>query len=364
MQLNKFDLNEIYAGVEEVIQKGLNKILNKYMDRYNLLEETHQKIMSLPLVVNELKNRCKNKDCSDCDSECHNNNDNSTFYTSKYNYTNSNYDDFSKFEKRLEKMEKKNDVMCEILEKLLSKVAYFNEEILQIKVNSQIKEIENTSFIENENIEINIEEESEQDDEVFNPVLVTSSVNLFKQETEEFEETDELEQEEDELEEEDIEETDELEEEEEQEEEETEETEEQEKQETDELEEEETDEQEEETDEQEEQEKQETEEQEEQTETEELEEEETEEQEEEVPEINDEIETEASEELEEEKTDELEEEEEEEEEEIFEIEIDDKTYCTNDDKNGFIWELTDDGEQGEKVGYFKDEEPFFYADEN
>ena len=32
--------------------------------------------------------------------------------------------------------------------------------------------------------------------------------------------------------------------------------------------------------------------------------------------------------------------------------------------NGFIWELTEDGEQGEKVGYFKKGEPFFYAEEN
>ena len=53
----------------------------------------------------------------------------------------------------------------------------------------------------------------------------------------------------------------------------------------------------------------------------------------------------------------------EEDDEIFEIEIDDKNYCTNDEENGFIWELSEEGEQGEKVGYLKDGEPFFYADE-
>ena len=52
----------------------------------------------------------------------------------------------------------------------------------------------------------------------------------------------------------------------------------------------------------------------------------------------------------------------EEEEEIFEIEIDDTTYCTNDDENGNIW-LFENGDIGEKVGYFKENEPFFYADE-
>jgi hypothetical protein len=86
----------------------------------------------------------------------------------------------------------------------------------------------------------------------------------------------------------------------------------------------------------------------------------------------DEIETEASEsdeeqdeEQEEEVVEEKEEvaEEEEEEEELFEIEIDDITYCTNNEENGFIYELTKDGDVGEKVGYLKEGEPFFYADE-
>ena len=52
-----------------------------------------------------------------------------------------------------------------------------------------------------------------------------------------------------------------------------------------------------------------------------------------------------------------------EDEEFFEIEIDDVTFCTNDEENGLIYELTEDGEVGDKVGYLKDGEPFFYADE-
>ena len=53
----------------------------------------------------------------------------------------------------------------------------------------------------------------------------------------------------------------------------------------------------------------------------------------------------------------------EEEEEFIEIDIDDITYCTNNEENGFIYELTEDGDVGDKVGYLKDGEPFFYADE-
>jgi thiol-disulfide isomerase/thioredoxin len=54
---------------------------------------------------------------------------------------------------------------------------------------------------------------------------------------------------------------------------------------------------------------------------------------------------------------------EEEEEEFIEIDIDDVTYCTNNEENGFIYELTEDGDVGDKIGYLKDGEPFFYADE-
>lgn len=53
-----------------------------------------------------------------------------------------------------------------------------------------------------------------------------------------------------------------------------------------------------------------------------------------------------------------------EDEELFEIEIDDKTYCTNNEVNGFIYVLDKDGDVGEKVGYFKDSEPIFYNEEN
>ena len=51
-------------------------------------------------------------------------------------------------------------------------------------------------------------------------------------------------------------------------------------------------------------------------------------------------------------------------EELFEIEIDDQTYCTNNEVNGFIYILDKDGDVGEKIGYFKDSDPIFYNEEN
>ena len=48
-----------------------------------------------------------------------------------------------------------------------------------------------------------------------------------------------------------------------------------------------------------------------------------------------------------------------EEEEVFEIEIDDILYFTNDDENGEIYKIDSDGNPGDVVGNFKDGEPIF-----
>ena len=49
-----------------------------------------------------------------------------------------------------------------------------------------------------------------------------------------------------------------------------------------------------------------------------------------------------------------------EEEEVFEIEIDDVTYYTENEENGNIYAVDADGNPGNKIGYLKDGEPFFY----
>ena len=48
------------------------------------------------------------------------------------------------------------------------------------------------------------------------------------------------------------------------------------------------------------------------------------------------------------------------EEEVFEIEIDDVTYYTENEENGNIYAVDADGNPGNKIGYLKDGEPFFY----
>ena len=85
-----------------------------------------------------------------------------------------------------------------------------------------------------------------------------------------------------------------------------------------------------------------------------------------VASLEEEEETVASLEEEDGEEEELEEEEEEpaeedaEEEEVFEIEIDDVTYYTENEENGNIYSVDENGDPGNKIGYLKHGEPFFY----
>ena len=93
-------------------------------------------------------------------------------------------------------------------------------------------------------------------------------------------------------------------------------------------------------------------------------EEDVEEVEEEVEEVEEEVEEEVGTEDEKDNLEKVEEtleeeEEEEEEEEVFEIDIDDVTYFATSEENGILYEITDDGEVGKKVGIIKDGEPIF-----
>jgi len=398
--MKSFNTEPLMKNVQKVIQDGLNEILSEYSKRYELLEETHRQIMRLPSVVKEIEYI---NDTPSVTSSVDDETEDKSMFVSVKNMThNLIREEIYDFEDRLNKLEKNYENIIPILDKILTKMTSFSQEIKEIKLDKTdicftSENFEKSSVVktsENENVEIHIEEtndnenseveNSDDEERDINSDMITSSeislqrkvednsefeqthlenveseskntylevqeelqeVEVVEEEVQEEEEEKEVVEEEEEVVEKEVEEEEVVEEEELQEEEEVVEEVQKEVEELqDELQEEEA---------------------EEAKEAEKAEEVEEAEVVEElvVEEEEASIETETREESEKEEEQE-EQEQEEEEEEIFEIEIDDKTYCTNDDKNGFIWELTEDGEQGEKIGYFKDEEPFFYADEN
>jgi hypothetical protein len=374
-----FNINPLVIEVEDVIKKGLHKILGDYMDRYELLENTHKQIMRLPSIRHELnKQECLYSD----DEPYHQHERDEPSYIS------------DKLDHRLRELEKKYDSIAPVLDKILNKMSSLDEEVKSIK-SQHISSIQNTSLSitpikENkcENIQIKFEEPTqktveeekmdqppnevyekvvedefyEEEDEDVNPILITcDNVSLNKEEdcliqdnVQEHEVVEVVEEEEElveEAQEELVEEAqEEL-------------VEEAEEELVEEAQEELVEEAEEEL----------------------VEEAEEEAEEELVEEAEEEAEDEAS--IETETKSDVEEEEAEHEEiepeseppkavveesksseqdddDLFEIEIDDKTYCTNNDQTGFIWELTEEGEQGEKIGYFEGGDAYFYEDED
>ena len=347
--IDNFNTDEILKEVDVVIQKGLKKILKDYADRYSLLEKTHKQIMTLPSVLNELNknnSRAFDEECVVSDEDSY---DESMFVSIKDMTRELVSEQVSNIENKINALEKQTKQIFAIFDTIMNKVDCINEkfdsiqkpirDVKVIKYDAQATEIK-------ENIKLEIHEEDEtvvgvvypvepneeqgneevvdeeQDDEGTNVQLEEPAV-----EKTEADECVEGEQEDDSLAEEEAFETEEHDEE------------------DDAIETEEEDEEDEEDDA--------------------IETEEEDEQEED----DDAIETEeedASENKEEPKQTQEEpkqtQEEPEEDEELFEIEIDDVAYCTDNEDSGFIFEFTE-GEVGEKVGYFKDGEPFFYADE-
>ena len=314
----QFNICPLVTEMEQVLQNGLKKLLSNYMDRYEMLEKTHMQIMNLPSVQYEVSTNRGIEGTTNNTEICE-----STLNTG--------------LEERLEKIEQKYDNLQCVLNNILNKLNEIqNEKCNSSKENFDVKKPLIVKMSENEHVSLNIEEVSQK--EFYENV---------KNETEVEEEKVEEEQDEKQVEEQ------------------VEEQEEQEEQ----VEEEQAEEQEEVEEEQEEEQvEEEEEEQVEEEEEEQVEEEEEQVEEEQVEEQEEQDEEEASIETET-KQNETEQDEDngaeaEDDEELFEIEIDDKTYCTNNEQNGFIWELTEDGEQGEKIGYLEDGEAYFYEEDN
>jgi len=329
-----FNTESILSEIDKVIKDGLNKLLSEHLNRYELLEKTHQAIMSLPSVLNELNQQPCN------------------IYNSKPQFQEKEKDtDFKSKSMMLftedlikKELDKQYESIMPLFEKMLTKIENLSKEVNELK-NKNTKDILDLTVsreqieVEKENIRLEIEETSELElendiedtDEQEDDNMEEDDNELLVEDDEEEqddveEQEDEVEEQRDEEEQEDIEDDEELVEENDVVNESDEEVQEEEHGESD-----------------------------------------------DAVQQDDDIETENSEEepdeeaeevINKEESDEEVQEEEEEEEELFEIDIDDVTYCTNNEENGFIYQLSKDGDVGTKVGYFKDGEPFFYADEN
>jgi len=279
---DNFNIDPFLLEIKKVLISGLKGVFASHMERYEMLERTHDQIMNLPSVQQKLNTSDKN------------------------NFTANNSDrDYQVrlLEDKIEKMSKRFDHFEKTLDTFVSRLNTIKVDAPSTKAINIIKPSLEAAC-ENENIKLEISEnESEENDD---------------NDSKEVDESEEEESEEEEAEEEEAEE-----------------------------EEAQAGESEEDESEKAESEKAESEKAEEK-ESEKAEEDEDEDEKEESEEDEDEDESdEAS--VETEKSD-----------DVFEVEIKGEIYCTNDDINGYICELTDEGEQGDRVGYFKNKKAIFY----
>jgi hypothetical protein len=315
---NNFNTEPLLKEIENVINNGLHKILNEYVDKYNLMEKTHKQILQLATGVSvETPNNFNIVNTSLKNTEINN--------TSQVQSN----DELDKLQVKFDKLEK---VIFPHLDYILRTLRTLTSEINSIKslsnlnpneiTNENKQTLKNASVLtsEKENIQLEIIEESEENEseelESEEEEVEEVKEEMVKKEVIVIEDDDDADDSDEEEEVEEVKKVVVIKEE---------------------------------------------------KVTEKVAEKvvvikkETDVKETDVKEIDDDVDTEEEEEVE--KEVEEEEVEEEEEEEFLEIDIDDITYCTNNEENGFIYELKEDGDVGNKVGYLKEGEPFFYADE-
>jgi hypothetical protein len=336
-----FNTEPLLNELNTVIQTGMKKLLGSYITNYKLYEETHNCIMNLPSVKREIAKKFEVDETyddlpelisisSDEDSEEHDDCFKNYCNTGIKNIIYDNLNKPIKIITDFNDNKKESDIMLKLINDLLKEkkeVELFNkqqEETYKKIIETCDKEIEDLkNQINNcvkQSLDYNLTSDKQEKENIILHIEENSDLELDLESDEE--ESDE--------EEEDVEEDDKAE------------SEEEEKAES----EEEKVESEEEDVESEEEEKVESEEEEKEEEKAESEEEKVESEEEKTELSEDEVETE-------------EEKDEDEEEELFEIEIDGVTYCTENEDNGFIYVLDKDGNVGETTGYLKNGEPFF-----
>ena len=328
----KFDTEELLNNVNIIIQNGLNNLLKDFVEKHKIYEETHQGVLNLPSVkkltafARQEVNVIPDYD-SDSNSDSENNDESPTMFVSIKEMAEGLVDDkikmfeqtmFNSFQvftstntimvrKMLSQIESLNNELKElkqIIESNIKPVIDLTHDVEELQVQKEIKQIVDEVVIkeetqEKENIVLKIDEELEPDEQEESDAEEQDAGESDAEE----QDAEESDAEESDAEESDAEESD--------------------------------------AEEQNVEEQEEVEEESDAEEQEEVEEKETHDK-------NQDIETEAEESLSDE------------EDELFEIEIEDVTYCTNDEENGVIYELSEEGEPGKKVGFLKDGEATFY----
>ena len=142
-----FNTEPILSEIDKVIKNGLNELLSEHLNRYELLEKTHQAIMSLPSVLNELNQQ----PCNSYNSKPQ--------FQEKEKETDLKSNSIMLFTEDLIKKEldKQYESIMSLFEKMLTKIENLSKEVNELK-NTNTKDILGLTVneVEKENIKMYI----------------------------------------------------------------------------------------------------------------------------------------------------------------------------------------------------------------
>ena len=155
-----FNTQPLINQLENVINKEVSNILKDFMERYQLLEETHKQIMNLPSVTHELNGKTSEIIPEEEKEEP------STF-SSKFVSLNHPVtpQHITLIELRISRIEKRYEEVIPVLEKILEKINKLDSDIKSMRNVSVVssESVEKSTVVQtskNENIELHIFEEA------------------------------------------------------------------------------------------------------------------------------------------------------------------------------------------------------------
>ena len=166
--MNIYNTQPLLNEIEIVIKNGLDKMLSKILQRYNLLEKTHNQLMNLPSIKEAIG---KDYDDQDVESESETESLNPEIDNIVSCQTIMKLDVLN-IESKLDKLEKKYAGLYPMLDKILDKIETLNNDVQKMKSSEKNVSVTScsssvatptiVSACENENITFEIKEEEVQ----------------------------------------------------------------------------------------------------------------------------------------------------------------------------------------------------------
>ena len=130
--MNIYNTQPLLNEIENVIKNGLDKMLSKFLQRYDLLESTHKQLMNLPSIKEALGKNFEPGSSCECESESETESLNPEIDNIVSCQTIMKLD-LLNIDSKLVKLEKKYAGLYPMLDKILDKIETLNNDVQKMK---------------------------------------------------------------------------------------------------------------------------------------------------------------------------------------------------------------------------------------